>query len=236
MAYRRRRMLRGKKRRGGRRKAARSVVATKAYVRKQIRKDLEVKCHTTETDLAYIDGTLYSHHCYDNIIEGLTGVNRIGREIRAIGSTLAMVVRSDTILHTTFLRVLFVLQKEEGLNDAGVDFFKNSSTDAPMSFSSSDDKARLIRPINRQKFQIKYDRTFRIDPKQVAAGGGGGYMRVLKFPMQKLNNKIMYDQAGAGGYQASRPQYKWLWFVEHAAATINSVSIQAIRRDYFVDP
>lgn len=198
-----------------------------------VRKDREVKKVGIDGFVTLSDGTLYEHKTFDLIAQGDNSYNRDGREILAIGTQMKGVLTNGSTLHNSVVRIACVIMKEESTSMT-TDFFACSTSASPISFGTGDDKLRLIRPLNKDKLTVLWEHSYVLGANNTESSNVS-YMRIVKSPLIKINRKITYDTTGTGSYQQCRPLIRWVYWVEHGATTINTVSFERIILDYFTD-
>ena len=235
MAYRRRRTYRsrGKRRaRLGRRRTKTKQIATKSFVRKELRKNVEVKKEYFTAVTAVGAGTMTTFDMLIGVVPGTGSNGRIGREITAIGTKFACVLTNASTLYPAFFRLMCVSQKDE--DSSTTEMFEQGPGSAPISYGTGADLSRVIKKLNRTKFRVYYDKTFKVAMRS-ADNSNENWVRVIKTPLLKMKQKIVYDTAASGGAATIHPRLRWMWFVEHSAVTVNTLGINKIVQTYFTD-
>jgi len=214
-----------KKRKTGRRRAA----AQNAFKLKILAGISKKHIYEQNTWINERHGVLVDYEPLQYLTIATGDTKRQGTRIYVTGTQLRRVIRlpsSDAPTTTSWIRIVCCLDRQPSETNYA-DFFDNSDTGDTNSaadyFQSSgvtnnNNVNRLIRPLNKRRYEILYDQVFKLGIQQNTGNllYGDNSERIIQTPYIPVNRVIGFDATSSGNTNPS-PNIHWFHFYENTA-------------------
>lgn len=182
-----------------RKKNQKSNLATKAYVQKQFKKNLELKFEENGTTGATLSYDAPTFVCLTDSQRGTNAIDYIGREVQGVDLMVKGMVHNINSTNFEYARILIFQYFDDG-TPTGPNILQLQGS----SLTSNSWLYANYNQDNRERYRILYDKRFILGGDTLAENAGAVphqrlFSKKLNFKKDKMRRKIIFEDNQAKG-------------------------------------